>query len=160
MKHLLLIAFLVMAGTAFAQKNTVVGKWGFASISTPDITVDLENPAEAKKYLVEQVKKESGTTPDSAQIEMAYTMMTSMFNQMTFEFNKEGKATFSAVGMDGSTESETVQYTVDYDKGTLTTIEMEDGKEKKETMKIRFEGDYLYMTKAEKNETIKVKKVK
>lgn len=160
MKHILLIGLLVVAGTTFAQKNSVVGKWGFAAISTPDFSIDLENPAATKKYLADEVKKESGTVPDSAQLEMAYNMMSMMFKEMSFDFAADGKAVFTAMGEDGGPKTESVKYTVDYAKGTLTTIETEDGKEKNETVKIRFEGDYLIMENTVKGETVKVKRVK
>jgi len=91
---------------------------------------------------------------------MAFNMMSSVFKSMTFEFTSDGKAVFSAPGEDGGLKQETAKYTIDYTTGTLTTVEMIDGKQKKETMKISFQGDYLTMEKTDKKEIIKVKRAK
>ena len=162
MKHFLLIAIFAIIGTgsAFAQKNSIVGKWTFASLSSPDFSFDLENPSAAKKFLLDEIKKEGGQVPDSATLDMAFTMMASAFNSMSFEFTSDGKAIFSAPGEEGGLKQETAKYSVDYTAGTLTTIETIDGKEKKETIKISFKDDYLTMEKSDKKEIIKVKRAK
>jgi hypothetical protein len=162
MKHILLIAFMAILGTGsvYAQKNTIVGKWKFASLSTPDFSMDIENPASTKKFLLEEIKKEGGQAPDSATLEMAVNMMSAAFKSMSFEFTESGDAIFIAPDEDGGTKAEKAKYTVDYAKGTFTTIETVDGKEKKETIKISFNGDYMTMENVEKKEVIKVKRDK
>lgn len=162
MKYTLLIAFMAIigTGTAYSQKNTIVGKWTFASMSSPEFTIDLENSAAAKKFLVDEIVKEGGQLPDSTTLDMAYNMMASAFHAMMFEFTADGNAIFSAPGDEGVIKKETAKYTVDYTKGMLTTIETLDGKETRESIKISFEGDYLTMEKVDKKEIIKVKKAK
>jgi len=162
MKHLLLVAFLAVAagGQALAQKNSIVGKWNFASLSTPEFSFDLENPAATKKMIIEEVKKEGGAPLDSAMLDMAFNMMASAFKSMSFEFTADGQAVFSAPGEEGGLKKDIASYTVDYTKGTLTTTENIDGAEKKETIRISFAGDYLTMENVEKKEIIKVKRAK
>jgi len=162
MKHFLVIVFLAVLGSspAFAQKNNIVGKWTFASISSSEFSFDLENPVAAKKLLIEEIKKEGGQIPDSTTLDLAITMMTAAFDLMSFEFTTDGKAIFSAPAEEGGLKQETAKYTVDYTAGTLTTIETIDGKEKKEVIKISFKGDYLTMEKVDKKEIIKVKRAK
>lgn len=163
MKNILLVALFAIIATSsgYAQKNTIVGKWKFASLSTPDFSMDVENPASTKKILLEEIKKEGGQAPDSATLEMAVNMMSSAFKSMSFEFTESGDAIFIAPDADGDgTKTEKAKYTVDYDKGIFTTIEMVEGKEKKETVKISFNGDYMTMENAEKKEVIKVKRDK
>jgi hypothetical protein len=159
MKRLTLIAFLIAAGTAsaLAQSKTLVGKWKLSSISTEGITVNVDNPAETKKLLAEQMKK-AGQPSDSAQIEMMYNMVAPMFSSMTIEFTDKGKAFFYVPGPSGAT-SDTASYVADYTKGTfVTTSKTESGTEKKETSKFSFEGALLVVENEEKGELIKLKR--
>jgi hypothetical protein len=162
MKKFLMIALLVVAGTsvAFAQKNSVVGKWQITGFSSEGMSIDLENPASGKKVLAEQLKKETGQTPDSATIEMTYNMMASMFSSMSCEFTQDGQAIFSMPDESGNTKKDIAKYTVDYTAGTLTTIESKDGKQETDVMKIKFEGEYLSLDNTKKGEVLKIKRIK
>jgi hypothetical protein len=161
MKRVLWIVLLTVIGTtAFAQKNTIVGKWKVAAINAEGLNLNLEDRESMKKMLIEQVEKETGEKPDSASIEAGLNMMISMFETMSLEFAKDGKSKFSMIDPEGSDmKVETGTYTVDYAAGLIRTITSdEDGKEKKEEMKMKFEGDYLVLTKVDKKETIRLKR--
>ena len=165
MKRLTLIALLFIAGTvtALAQKNTVVGKWRPSSYIAEGMTVNLENPAETKKLLAEQMKKGTGTEPDSAQIEMIYNMVAGMISKMTLEFTDKGQAYVNVPDMAGTgmPTADTSTYVADYSKGIFTTTSKnEDGTLKKETSKFSFEGELLVVENTDKGEIIKLKRVK
>lgn len=162
MKRLSLIAFLLVAGTisALAQGNTVVGKWKLSTFSTDGLTVNVDNPAETKKLLADQLKKATGSEPDSAQLEMMYNMVVPMFSSMSLEFTDKGKAIFNIPGPDGKVASETGTYEIDNSKGTLSTVfKKEDGTEKKETLKFSFDSGLLVVENGDKGEITRLKRV-
>ena len=163
MKRICLIAFLIVTGTVatFAQQKTMVGKWKLSSISTGGMNVNVDNPAETKKLLADQIKKGTGTEPDSAQVEMMYNMVAPMFSSMTLEFTDKGIAYYTIPSPAGTPTSDTASYVADYTKGTFTTTSKEeDGTDKKETSKFSFDGELLVVENAEKGEVIKLKRVK
>jgi hypothetical protein len=162
MKQMVLVAFLFLAGigSAVAQKNSIVGKWTISSFSGDGMEINLDKPEATKKALAEQLKGATGSEPDSAQVEMTYKMLSSVFSTMVFEFNADGKAIFQAAGPMGEAKSDTASYVVDYAKGTITTTSKEDGEEKKESGKIRFEGDLMVWEQDGKKEIIRLKRIK
>jgi hypothetical protein len=159
MKRLTLIAVLFIAGSlAATAQNSLVGKWKLSSFIGEGTNVNLDNPAETKKALAEQLKKETGKDADSAQIEMMYNIVVPMFNSMTFEFTNKGVAYYSMPNEMGLTVADTTAYVADYTKGILTTTSKKDGTEKKESNKFRFEGGFLVIEDTDKGETFKLKK--
>ena len=162
MKRLSLIALLLVAGTisALAQGNTVVGKWKLSTFTTDGLTVNVDNPAETKKLIASQLKKATGTEPDSAQVEMMYNMTVPMFSSMSLEFTDKGKAVFNMAGQDGKVNSEAGTYELDKTKGTISTVfKNEDGTEKKETLKYSFDSGFLVVENPERGEITKLKRV-
>ena len=151
---------LTLAVVGSAQTKSVVGKWKIASLQTPEMNIDLEDPASVRKMMSDQMEKGSGQKPDSAQLEMIVNMLTSTFRDLRMEFTSAGVANFTVPNPAGEAKSEKGTYTADYAKGVLTTT-MKDGKQdKKETFNIRFEGDYLILGKTGEgsSETLKLKK--
>src|SRR5215212_3115453 len=125
----LLIVLVVIIGTASAnaQKNSIVGKWKVASLNVEGLSIDLENPEATRKLLADQIQKESGKTPDSATISMAYNMMTMIFEGMRMEFTASGKGIYVIPDPSSGMKTDTANYTVDYTKGVLNTVSKEDG---------------------------------
>jgi hypothetical protein len=161
MKRLLLVLTAAILSTClYAQSPSIVGKWKVASVKAGGVDIDMENPASIKKMLADQIQKEGGQAPDSATLNMAYTMVTGVFEKMQFEFTQDGKGVISVPDETGTMRQETATYKVDYASGVLSTTSKENGKEKKEDMKIRFEGEYMWMTKGNGQETIKLRRVK
>ena len=161
MKRLTLIALLFVVGTmaAMAQKNTIVGKWKLSSYTGEGMTVNVDNPAESKKQLAEQMKKGTGTEPDSAQVEMIYNSIAPMFAAMTFEFTDKGKAFVTVPDATGSSKTDTASYVVDYTTGTFTVTTKDAGKDKVDSNKFRFDGELLAV-ETDKGEVIKFKRAK
>ena len=158
MKRLTLIAFLIVAGTfsAFAQ-NSIVGKWKLSSFSGDGVTVNVDNPAETKRVLAEQLKK-AGQPSDSAQVEMMYNMVAPMFTSVTIEFTNKGQAYFNMPSPAGGV-TDTATYVVNHANSTFTTTsKTESGNEKKEISKYSFEGALLVVENTEKGEIIKLKR--
>jgi hypothetical protein len=157
-----LVAVVFVSTISFAQSNSIIGKWKFASITTADFSVDLENPASMKKMLIEQIEKEGGKVPDSVELNAGIEMMSSMFRDMRMEFTTDGKAIAFIPDPSGSGKviGDTAKFTVDYTKGVMNTVSVKEGKEKKEQMTFKFDGEYLVMTKPDENESIKMKRVK
>jgi hypothetical protein len=152
---------VLLSVASFAQKNSVVGKWQIASIKTGGLDMNLENPADLKKMMSEQMEKE-GRKPDSAQLEMVFNMLTAVFNGMRMEFKADGTANFVVPNpQGGEPKTELAKYTADYAKGIMTTVSTQKGTEKKEDMSFKFEGEYLILHKegkGEEGETLKLKK--
>ena len=162
MKRIFFVLVVIFIGiTGFSQKASIVGQWKFASLDTKEFKVDLENPASMKKALVEQIEKEGGAVPDSAALAAGIEMMSTMFKDMRMEFTADGKAI--ALIPDpgaGSLIGDTATYTIDYAKGIINTVSVKEGKEKKEQINIKFDGEYLIMTKPAEEEIIKMRRVK
>jgi hypothetical protein len=162
MVHRLIVAVFIMVLSipAIAQKKTVVGKWKIVSLDAEGISINLEKPEESKLIFAAQIEKESGSKPDSAMVENAYSSLSTMFATMQLEFTTTGKGIYSVPLPGGDVKKDTATYTVDYTKGILNTTTIEEGKKKTDNIKIKFEGDYLIMINDEKKETIKVKRSK
>ena len=154
------IVVLMAAGGVQAQSNTIVGKWKIASLQGGGLSLDLENPENTRKALAEQIAKESGKPADSATLAQTLTMFTSMFENMSLEFTKDGKGIYIMGDGMGGTKSDTATYTVDYAKGIVKTVSKEEGQAKNEEMTIKFEGDYLTMVKVTDGETVKLRRIK
>jgi hypothetical protein len=159
-KSFLVLVLFVFCGISalYAQTNSLVGKWKVASFKAEGIELDLENPEQIKKIMKEQMLKESGKAADSAQLEMIYQILTSTFSQIQMEFTRDGKAKFIVPNTGETDKPKDATYTVDYTKGTLTTIEKGGVKE---NLTFTFEGEYLVLTNPAKgNETFKLKRQK
>ena len=160
MKRLTLIVFMIIAGTTsvLAQNKSIIGKWKLSSFSGQGMNVDLDNPAETKKLIAEQMSKQG--TIDSAQLEMSYNMLISMFGSIAFEFTDKGKAYFTKPSpFGGEPVMDTVTYVADLKTGLfVTTQKTPGGEEKKDTGKISFDGDLLVMENSEEGVVLKLKR--
>ena len=158
----LFLAAMVMTISipVLAQKNNLVGKWSIISLDADGISINLEKPEESKLLFAAQIEKETGSKPDSVMVETAYASLSLMFASMNVEFTPAGKGIFTVPLPSGEVKKDTSTYTVDYTNGILNTVSIEEGLQKKDKIKIKFEGDYLTVINEEKNETIKVKRSK
>lgn len=162
MKRLLLagLVFFLATGGAMAQ-NSIVGKWKVAGLTAEGMNFDLDKPEQTKKLLAEQFQKQAGKAPDTAMLEQMYTMLTSTFQTMVLEFTSNGKGIVSLNNpMSGEPKNDTASYTVDYAKGIVNTTSKEEGQEKNEQMKFKFEGEYLVMTKENEGVTLRLRRAK
>jgi hypothetical protein len=159
-KLFVVVFAIILCIPAVAQNKTVVGKWTVVGVNAEGMDIDLENPAKSKQQLAIQMQKETGAKADSASVEVAFATMASMIDGMTVEFTSKGKGIFFIPLPSGEIKSDTASYTVDYAKGVMNTSSMEGGVQVKDKLKIKFEGDYLTMINEEKNEAIKVKRIK
>src|SRR5688572_12909976 len=134
---------LLLSVPALAQKNSVVGKWTIVSLDAEGISINLEKPEESKLRLAAQIEKKTGSKPDSAVLENAYAEMSSLVTGTIVEFTSSGKGIFYAPMGSGEIKKDTATYTVDYEKGILNTISLEEGQQINVITKIKFEGEYL-----------------
>lgn len=163
MKRVLLMMLVVLLGTGavVAQQKSVVGKWKISKIRTEGMDLNLEDPAAIKKMISEQISKESGAAPDSASLEMAYAMTTSLFEKMRIEFTADGRLLTRIVGPDGKANNEEAKYKVNPKTAILTTTSKKDGKEMVEEQKVSFEGEYLVLEKkGQEAETVILRRIK
>lgn len=116
-RFLLATAFTVVCSFgAFAQNQSIVGKWKLISFNSKDVNFDLDNPDAMRKDLIKQFEA-SGAKADSAMIEMIVKTMVESFSSMTFEFKSDGKLSMFMEGKGDKEES----YTVDYEKGLIVS---------------------------------------
>lgn len=113
-----------------------------------------------KLLIAAQMEEKTGSKPDSSVVETAYAEMTSVFASVNLEFNSTGKGIYSVILPSGELKKDTATYTVDYQKGILNNVSIEEGEQKKDTINIKFEGNYLTMINNEKKETVKLKRIK
>ena len=162
MKRIVVGLFMALLCTTavHAQSKSIVGKWKVASINVEGMNLDLEKPESIRQTIADQMSK-AGQTPDSATLNMMFTRLTSTFEGMQLEFTSNGKAIYVMPDGQGSLKSDTAAYSIDNTLAEVNTVSKEDGVEKKETMSFKFEGDYLVLTKKEKEgETIRLKRIK
>lgn len=155
MKRILLVAVLAVVCTlgSFAQNKSVVGKWKLVTLVSDEITFDMEHPENMKKELIKQFEA-SGAKADSAMIEMMMQSLTQSLGNMVFDFGADGKLRMSA----GEKSEKEESYTVDYEKGTITSKSPEET----QNMKFRFEKENLVLIIPEggKETTMILKKIK
>jgi hypothetical protein len=94
-------------------------------------------------------------------MDVVISTMLKTFEDMSMEFTADGKGIVSMSNpATGAIMGDTDTYTVDYDKGVLHTYSKKEGKEKKEQINFKFEGEYLVMKKQDDEETVRLKRVK
>lgn len=157
MKRFLLATAFTVACTigAFAQNQSIVGKWKLVSFASAEVSFDVENPEKTKKELIKQFEA-SGTKADSAMVEMIMQSLVESIGTMTFDFQSNGKLMMYMKGQGEKSES----YTVDYDKGLIVSKGDEDSKQ---DISFKFENENLVLTIREpnnKNVVMTLKKLK
>lgn len=155
MKRILFVAVLAVVCSAgsFAQTKSVVGKWKLVSLVSDEVTFDIEHPENMRKELIKQFET-AGQKADSAMIDMMMQSLTQSLGNMVFDFGADGKLRMSA----GEKSEKEENYTVDYEKGTITSKSTEET----QNMKFRFEKENLVLIIPEggKETTMTMKKIK
>jgi len=162
MKKFFMFAMLVIAGAgaARAQGNSIVGKWTIVAFNGSGMSIDFNDEAGTKKAMAQKMKEQTGQTPDTAQINMIYNMVVPTLKNTVFEFTSGGKAIYQTTSPSGEKMSDTATYKLDAAKGTITTTAMVEGSQKTEVGKYRWEGSTLVLQQSDRDEVIKLKKMK
>jgi len=144
MKHILLIGAILLVSNfaSFGQQTkTVVGKWRISKIVTPELTIDVDNPAVTRKELEKQIEAGSGQKASAEMIDQAMEGIMAGMKDSYFEFKADGKVKMGgAMNTGGTVDDET--YTVDYKAGTITVVSKGN---KKEIFNFKFVGNDLIL---------------
>jgi hypothetical protein len=95
-----------------------------------------------KKEMIRQFEA-SGTKADSAMVEMIVKSMIESLGNMTFDFKENGKLVMNMAGKGDKEEN----YTVDYNKGTITSK----SDEGQQNLNFKFDKENLILTINEEN---------